>query len=101
MEIRQALQIGSTRPVIDYLNGMKLTAKKQFESARIGGDTLKDWLLNQLQTPKGIWLQLGNPDKNPLHLEDVEPSAALATEYTLRFVDAVLARASKKEHDND
>lgn len=100
VKIRQALQTGNIQPVIVYLHNMKLTAKKQFESARIGSNTLKDWLLQQLQTPDNIWQQLGNPDKNPLHLEEAEPSA-LATEYTLRFVDAVLAAASKKERNND
>jgi CRISPR-associated protein Csx10 len=100
-ELRQAMQNGTVQPVINYLNAMKPTADKQFKNARIGSETLKDWLLVQLQNPNNIWLQLGNPDKNPLHLEGVEPSSQLATEYTLRFVDAVLAQASKKERDND
>lgn len=100
VEIRQALQTGAIQPVIDYLNAMKPTADKQFAAARIGGDTLKAWLLTQLQTHGNIWRQLDYQDKNPLHLENIEPSSQLDAEYTLRFVDMVLATTSKKERNN-
>ncbi len=100
--IRQALQAESIsiQPVISYLNEMKLTANKQFESARIGSNTLKDWLMEQLKHPDQVWQQLGTPNTNPLYIAEVTLSQTLAAEYTLRLVDMVLARASKKERNN-
>ncbi|MCB0196282.1 MAG: hypothetical protein KDJ65_30300 [Anaerolineae bacterium] len=101
--VRNALTTGDIKAVALWLSDdhLKRRARDQFETARIGPDRLRDWLLQQLTAPRQIWETLGvERDKLPVigpvtsaeRLED----DALASEYTLRLIDGVLARAGKE-----
>jgi CRISPR-associated protein Csx10 len=89
------------RRVLAFLGDVKErnTARKQFQRARIGTRTLLEWMEETLKANDGQWNSLFG--WQPSDLPQVggvkaELTHTLRTEYILRFIDAVLARAAKK-----
>ncbi len=88
--------------LLDFLNSVKErnTARRQYERARIGGTPLLKWLDDTLQiTDEHSWQSL--LDFRPEHARKVGGvgptlTEGLCTEYVLRLIDAVLARAAKE-----
>lgn len=91
----------SVQRVLDFLSQIKerKTARKQFERARVGTKTLLDWLEESLQvSDEGAWKSLLGfqpADSRKIGGVSAELTETLRTEYLLRLIDAVLARAAK------
>jgi CRISPR-associated protein Csx10 len=89
--------------VAQHLDGLKKTARGQFESARIAGRPLSAWLRERVAEPQSVWGELGIAPQQMakrLSIGGVRPpfDDALALEYTVRLIDGVLHRAMK-EHE--
>jgi CRISPR-associated protein Csx10 len=87
--------------VLDFLKDVEVrnTTRKQFQRARIRTRTLLEWIEEILKANDGQWNSLfgWQPSDMPqVGGVKAELTHTLRTEYTLRFIDAVLARAAKK-----
>lgn len=100
---RSAQRDNDTERVLDWLRDFQPTARKQFESARVRGDRLLDWLNARLTNPPSVWTQISlqQDSLSAIGQERAELTEELAREVTLRLIDGVLARAIKEVKDND
>ena len=102
MRIVARLALAQNDPQIPtwHLDGMKKTARDQFQRARIGDERLDDWLCARADNVQSIW-ELVGVDRKPT-LGGIQPDLtdALALEYTVRLIDRVLRKAQKEAtHD--
>jgi CRISPR-associated protein Csx10 len=87
----------------EFLNNVRQrnTARKQYERARVGSEHLVDWLERTRQiTSENEWktlIGLRSDDSYKVGGVEARLTEALRTEYVLRFIDAVLARAAKAQ----
>ncbi len=76
-------------------------ARRQFERARVGNYSLIQWLKDKLKKmEEGKWDPLaGSSYQRELRVGNIKAALTeeMRTEYALRFIDAVFARAIKKE----
>jgi CRISPR-associated protein Csx10 len=83
--------------LFDYLNGLerRQTTRRQFTRYRIAGYSSLEWLRSRINDTSDIWDQLDVRD--PPRVGGIEPARddALAYEYNLRLIDAVLARTGR------
>ncbi|MCL5999096.1 MAG: hypothetical protein M1546_23995, partial [Chloroflexi bacterium] len=96
--MRQPPGIG--RGALDrYLKGLgdRQVTRRQFEHDRVQGRSLLEWLRTRAHDETAIWTDLDAGV--PPSLGDVKAglTPALAYEYNLRLIDAVLARAAKEK----
>lgn len=93
--------------VRDFLNSVRerSTARKQFERARVGARPLLSWLEETLQQRnENSWkplLGFEEADARSVAGHRAELTELLRIEYLLRFIDAVLARATKKRRKEE
>lgn len=94
----------ATEPVQDYISGVtsRAHARRQFSRARVmvpgsNPEPFLDWLHPLLETPGSVWSLIGPlPAVPSLPGVDVELGDDMASEYALRLIDGVLARAAKR-----
>jgi CRISPR-associated protein Csx10 len=99
---REALQMthADVKPITDHLTNIQgKEAGKQFEQARLNGKKLSEWV-RQLVRSEGLenWhkrLNLPDAPEQTIGMVTIKPTETLWVEYTLRYLDAVLARAAK------
>jgi len=96
---RRALAGNDAGVITKHLDGMKKMARAQFDRAKIGGQRLSEWLIERASNPQTIWdeLQIGGVKKPSIGGVQPDFSEALALEYTVRLIDGVLRKATKKE----
>lgn len=87
--------------VTEHLEDLTQTATRQFQKAQINQQPLLTWLNNLLHDPQQIWgilnpLDLSGPD---IGGEQAQRTPEMAEAYTLRFINALLLKASKGETD--
>lgn len=93
--------------VADFLTSVRgrSTARRQFERARIGTKPLLNWLEQTLEvSDENQWKSLLGfqpTDARTVGGIRAELTDALRTEYLLRLIDAVLARAAKKRRKEE
>jgi len=103
--IRSALPTGDIAAIQKRLNEMKDKATKQFEAARIGRQSLLEWIRELITgNHETVWRWLCNTsfekDKLPAVGEvRADWTDELAREYALRLVDGVLHRAIAKRQE--
>jgi CRISPR-associated protein Csx10 len=97
--IRSALPTQDCKPILDFLDAMRKTARDQFEKARVDGQSLKAWVVAvlDLDAPEQTWERLFHTSFDKHKLPAVggvaaKWSKALAREYALRLVDGVLSK---------
>jgi hypothetical protein len=100
LSARFALSKNEPGEIINHLNGMKRTAKDQFQHARISGMPLWNWIEERAKDPQSIWkLLIDHPDSIP-SVGGIKPEIGeLALEYTVSLIDRVLQKASKEGGD--
>ncbi|RMD59534.1 CRISPR-associated RAMP protein Csx10 [Candidatus Parcubacteria bacterium] len=89
----------STQRVREFLSSVRErnTARRQFERARVGTKTLLNWLEETLQAIAWTtWFGFQSADAPRVGGVQASLTDTLRTEYFLRLVDAVLARAAKE-----
>ena len=93
---RQALAKNNPQIITQFLDGLRKTAREQFQRARIGGERLDEWVRNRADDVQGIW-ELVRVDRKPA-IGGIQPELtdALALEYTVRLIDGVLRKALKE-----
>ena len=102
---RRAMSEDNTGVIIEQMDHMEKTARDQFQSARIGGTPLGEWLRSLGETPESVWKVFG-VDRHRLDelpsLGGIKPELTddLAREYTVRLIDGVLHKAIE-EADNE
>ena len=92
--------------ITDYLNDLekRQSTRRQFDRDRVAGKRLLEWLRFRVKDKTDIWqsqtLDVNNPSQTQIPqiggIAAETTSDALAYEYNLRLVDAVLARAAKR-----
>jgi CRISPR-associated protein Csx10 len=93
--------------VLDFLSQIEQrnTARRQFERARVGTNTLLIWLEEGLKvSDENAWKSLLGfqpTDARKVGGVGAELTDALRTEYLLRLIDAILARAVKKRRKEE
>ena len=95
---RQALSQSNPHVITQHLDGMKKTARDQFQRAKVGGNRLGDWLRARAENVEGIWelLQVDQNKSPVLGGIQSEWTENLALEYTVRLLDRVLQKAQKE-----
>ena len=108
--IRSAMAENSAQQVLTHLNDMKDAGRRQFEQSRLSGfgqtKLLFDWLSERLNKNNlvGIWQFIGFiPGDMAKTIGEIRADAtsALSTEYTLRLIDGVLAKAAKEKGEQN
>lgn len=94
-ELTSSLRI---QEVASYLDRLRSKARKQFEQASIGDRSLFDWIKDKAAGIEADNFALSIADTDRRKIGSVEPELTpeLRAEYTLRLMDAVLARAAKE-----
>lgn len=93
--------------VVEYLSDVKArrTPRQQYERARVGEASLLNWLEAKLQLGNAdAWSQwFGFNSDQIKSIGSVSPTLTeqLRTEYLLRYLEVVLARATKQARDED
>jgi CRISPR-associated protein Csx10 len=93
--------------VADYLNDIaqRATARKQYEHARLQGQNLLEWLKTVLtRVDEQAWTAFFRLRSDDLRgIGGITPALAdsLRREYLLRYVDAVLVRATKQNRQEE
>lgn len=94
----------NAQKVTDFLNNLKADAQEQYRKPRVsrqgeGGQRLKDWLETRIADTDGLKLI-------SFHETDVTPVAGVGTnlasyasEYTLRFIEALIDRRMKEKEE--
>ncbi|MFV9506736.1 MAG: hypothetical protein AB4911_19465 [Oscillochloridaceae bacterium umkhey_bin13] len=100
--VRYAQQTNDLTSLRTLLRDLKTTAHDQFARARIGNRTMLDWCNAQLE-PGAIWEELGLMPDNWPQVATIKPNDApqLATQTTLRLLDAVLTALHRKKKERD
>jgi CRISPR-associated protein Csx10 len=96
---RSALATQDVERIREYLHGLEETARKQFEGARIEGQSLLGWLDARLEdSPDQVWhgFGLASSDRPSVGSVQAAWSEALSREYTIRLIDGILAKAIKE-----
>ncbi len=99
--VRRALTQKNIQVIRDHLSRMRRAASSQFQRARVGGQSLTDWLSNDwLAGPgqeQGIWkaLKVSEDDLPSIGAVRAALTDELALEYTVRLIDGVLRKALK------
>ncbi len=79
--------------------------RDQFNQTRIGHQRLSQWLEDQLANPESIWAEIGAVNLSKQIGANVVASTqgndTLAREYTIRYIDGVLARLAKEQRRED
>ena len=93
--LRRVQRLGSWKPLEDHLNNLNTDARKQMQRARIDGEKLLDWL-HQAKDHK-IWERCFSSITPPT-IAGIQSQAddALKLAYVVRFIDALLQKASKE-----
>ena len=101
--VRSAQGNHDTQRVRDWLEGLKPTARNQFEAARVRGVSLFDWLKERLEAPSSVWEEIGLQSHAlpAIGQERLELTEELGRQLTLCLVDGVLARAIREVKGND
>lgn len=101
---RSAMSTGDIGRLQDYLESIssRKSSRDQWHRARIGEVRLHLWLARRLGDPTSIWSTLGVADI-ARRIGDVtaELNDVLAREYTIRLIDAVLAKATQKRRQEE
>lgn len=92
---RRALPTGDCNLVISLLNNLPSNAKGQFESAKVGHNSLKKTLTDWLEKPTSCII---NPQDVTVRIGDIERKLndELAQKYTLRLIMALAKKAMKE-----
>ena len=80
----------------EWLDNLRPTARRQFESARLGDKRLLDWLRERFMNPDSVWTEIGRSEVPQIGSATVELGEELAREVMIRLVDGVLARLAKE-----
>ena len=81
---------------LEWLNNLRPTAHRQFESARLGDERLLDWLRERFMNPDSVWTEIGRSELPQIGSATVDLGEDLAQEVMIRLVDGVLARLAKE-----
>ena len=100
---RRVWSENNTELILQHLGRMeKKPAERQFKNARIGGESLYEWLEERAGEPNSIQRILSEGfDKTP-SVGRITPDMTddLALEYTVRLIDGVLRKAIKLKEAN-
>ncbi|MBI4852370.1 MAG: hypothetical protein HY819_11290 [Acidobacteria bacterium] len=92
------------KKIQDYLSKLRITARKQFEQARIGSKSLLNWLEEEAGKvdEANFPLKIDLTNEYVKKVGDVEPEITpnLLAEYLLRHIDSVLAYLAKTKRNN-
>jgi len=93
--LRRVQRRGNWNPLEDHLNNLNTDARKQMQRARIDGEKLLDWL-HQAKGHK-IWERYFSSITSPtIAGTQAQVDDALKLAYVVRFLDALLQKASKE-----
>lgn len=96
-------EIPNPKKIQEYLSKLRLTARKQFEQARIGDKTLLNWLEEEIKKVDEAHfpLKIDLMDEKVRKIGDVKPTITqgLLAEYLLRHIDSVLAYITKTKRN--
>jgi CRISPR-associated protein Csx10 len=100
LSARLALSKNDPVEIINHLNGMKRTARDQFQDARISGKPLWNWIEERAREPQSVWGLLNMREDRVLAVGGIKPEMReLALEYTVFLIDRVLQKASMEGGD--
>ena len=100
LSARLALSKNDPEEIINHLNGMKRTAREQFQDARISGKPLLNWIKERAREPQSVWEVLNMPEDKIQAVGGIKPELReLALEYTVFLIDRVLQKASTEGDD--
>jgi CRISPR-associated protein Csx10 len=93
---REAMNKNDTSAITKLLENLPRNAKEQFCRARVGKQSLMDWITTNISQP-GAWIV--NPRNLDVTIADqkYDVSDAMKREYTLRLIMALAKNASKTE----
>jgi CRISPR-associated protein Csx10 len=100
LSARLALSKNDPGEIINHLNGMKRTAREQFQDARISGKSLWNWIEERAREPQSVWELLNMREDGIPAVGGIKPELReLALEYTVFLIDRVLQKASREGGD--
>lgn len=92
---RRALLQNNPAIIIQHLDGLKKTARDQFQHAWIGDVRLDNWLRERAENVNSIW-QIINVDRIP-SIGGIEADLnALSLDYTVFLIERILRQAQKE-----
>lgn len=102
--VNSALAENNVELITEHLGNLTKTATSQIERCRIEGSPLDIWLQERADNPESVWDKLGiipQQQSKLISIGKVHPDFddALALEYTLRLIDAVLLKAMKEREE--
>ena len=100
--LRQARQDGNTAVIDRGMAQFKEVAHNQLANARLGQDSLRDWL-DHLLASDAVWTKLNlTPNRWPqVAGVRTEPTSDLTTRTTLRLIEAVLTGLHRKQRQSN
>jgi CRISPR-associated protein Csx10 len=97
LSARLALNRKDPEEILTHLNGLKRTAKDQFQHARISGKPLWNWIEERAKDPQSVWTIIGVREDKVPSVGGIKPEIGeLALEYTVLLIDRILQKASKE-----
>lgn len=100
---RNGLYMQTLQPIADLLNGLK-GARKQYENARVGSQSLWDWLDTRLKWKLETFrAEFKIDDANVPRVGGRAPDVddALRVEFIARWIDGVMQRGQKLNRDKE
>lgn len=105
---REALPNGDLARLQKYLEEnikTRRSVRDQFDRTYLGSERLSRWLEERLSQPATVWDKIGAQNLSRRIGANVQVSTqgneALASEYTIRLIDGVLARLAKERRRED